>query len=263
MQAQRIKVFLFLGQSNIAGADAIVPRGADFFWHPADENCLLTCQSAAVESGSAAAVPWRCNKGHMVSSGANPQGWVIGPEVGFCRELWSEENCLAIIKSWANIAPDNDEWSWGEGCCYYDNALSFAAQQFHKLPEKNWSPELGGVIWDQGIDDSFNESRANSHEHNLRCLISSLRKHFAAPALPFVLARSVFSPYGNQDWMASIRQQQVKVAAQTAATRWINIDDLKTVHGHHFSAESQLEAGKRFARAYIDLMKSEARYATL
>ncbi len=251
-----IRVFLFLGQSNIAGADAVIENGrAGFVQQEADQGSLFTYGPGPGDVTSTEYVPWESIRGHFVPSRAHPKGYVIGPEVGFCRQLFLAGHPLAVIKCCGNIAAAENDWLWEEGRSFYANSIRFAEERLAELGALGWDAKVAGVVWDQGIDDGFNELRCKAHPENLRNFISSIRRHFNDSSLPFVLSRSVFSPLANPDWMRAIRKSQVEVAQTTSFVNWIDIDDLERFMPHHMTAASQLEAGRRFAIAYQDVLQ--------
>jgi hypothetical protein len=263
MTRSPVRVYLFAGQSNIAGADAVIengPRG--FTQQDADKNSLLTYGPVPDNETSPEYVPWGSIKGHVVSSGANPHGFVIGPEVGFCRDIYEKEGVpLAVIKCCGNIEPTVDRWLWAEDQTFFRSMTDFVSRRLEELQGMSLDPVMSGVVWDQGIDDGFHERRALEHRINLRNFIGAVRNHFSNPKLPVALSRSILSPLAKRKLMETVREAQVEVARSVDQVKWVDVDDLTTVCSHHLTAASQLKAGQRFAKAHRKLARgSQARH---
>jgi hypothetical protein len=251
-----IRIFLFLGQSNIAGADSIIGNSeSDFIQEESDKACFMTYAPSFGDESSLEYVSWNPIKCHIISSSAHPKGYVIGPEVGFTRQIFSlSEPPLAVIKCVGNIKIDEDNWLWESGQIGFIQTIKFIQNRIKELKYKGWLPIVSGVIWDQGIDDGFHEKRANNHASHLKKFITSLREYFNDRNLPFVLSRSIFSPLANPMLMTLVREAQIRVVMSISCAAWIDIDDLEVVCSHHLSMQSQLEAGRRFAVTYQKLL---------
>jgi Carbohydrate esterase, sialic acid-specific acetylesterase len=131
----------------------------------------------------------------------------------------------------------------------------FVSCRLEELQRMNLDPVMSGVVWDQGIDDGFNEGRALRHRTILQNLIRAIRNHFSNQKLPVALSRSILSPLPKRELMETVREAQVEVARSIDQVRWIDVDDLKTVCFHHLSAAAQLQAGQRFAKAHRKLAR--------
>jgi hypothetical protein len=257
-------VFLFAGQSNMAGADSVIPDPPGFMGTDADKHTLFTCTRLPWNERSPDYFPWGEIKGHRCTNPRYGEKLVHGPEVGFTRRLQEGGvTNIAIIKVWANFSRDATNWPWGEGGDLNQQWFSFADKQIAELRHKGVEPRVRGFIWDQGIDDAIHGKLAAHYQENLTGLVELLRRRYQAPEAPFLLARSGNSPIargitgsGPTAPMAVVRQAQVKVAETIPHAAWINVDDLPNVVQHHFSAESQLAIGRRFGDAYLRLVPS-------
>jgi Carbohydrate esterase, sialic acid-specific acetylesterase len=263
MTRSPVRVFLFAGQSNIAGADAVIENGTSgFTQQEADKNSLFTYGPGPGDETSPEYVPWGSIKGHVVSSGANPHGFVIGPEVGFCRDLFEKKGVpLAIIKCCGNIKPMVDAWLWSEDQAFFRSMTNFVSRRWEELQGRNLDPVMSGVVWDQGIDDGFHEGRAREHGTNLRNFIGAVRNHFNNPKLPVALTRSILSPLAKRKLMETVRKAQVEVASSVDQVKWLDVDDLETICCHHLSAASQLKVGQRFAKAHREMERESQAYS--
>jgi hypothetical protein len=257
-------VFIFAGQSNLAGADAILP--SDFRFTSSDDNTLYTGGPLPLGSRSPFYCPWGKMKGHLSSYSHNDKKVsVIGPEVGFARRL-DEAGIknIAIIAAWANFSKDAEKWPWRDGGELNNTWMAFVDERLAELRKMGFEPRIQGFVWHQGIDDAIHGRLAMSYRENLTALIQTLRKRFHVENAPFLIARSVNSPVarratgdGDNAPMGIVRTAQVAIADTVSNAAWINVDDLPNVNRHHFSAESQIVIGRRFGEAYLKLIAKQ------
>ena len=85
-------------------------------------------------------------------------------------------------------------------------------------------------------------------------MVQNWRSDLASPNLPVVFAQLAThgDPKSFINW-ETIKQQQASVNLPFCGM--IKTDDLIVVDGVHLSIESYQEVGKRFAAAYLDLIK--------
>jgi hypothetical protein len=252
-------VFIFAGQSNMAGADAALPP--EFAWTEADRRTLYA--GAPLPSGARAPnyCAWDRLKGHLVGRPPSGERRVTGPETGFARRLDEGGiSNIAIVAAWANFPRTAEQWPWRESGELNQAWLSFVDERLAELRGRGFEPRVRGFVWHQGIDDAIHGRLAASCQENLTSLIKFLRHRFNAPDAAFLLARSVDSPIakrvtgvGPDAAMAMVRRAQVAVGETVTNAAWINVDDLPNVAQHHFSADSQLVIGRRFGDAYLRL----------
>lgn len=256
-----VRVFLLAGQSNMAGADSEVGEDG-FAVTDADRRTLFTTAPLPQGDQWPHYVPWQAMRGHQVKDRL-----VHGPEVGFARTLdaagWKD---IAIIKVFANYGRQATEWPWGEGGYLFDSWTRFVDARLAELKARGFLPQVEGFVWHQGIDDAIHGKLAAQYEQNLTQLIATLRQRYGNDRTPFVLARSVNSRIAqptpdpdNRSPMAQVRAAQLQVAKNVPHTAWIDVDDLPNVNTHHFSADSQLVIGRRFAEAWKRLHSPDGR----
>ncbi len=257
-----LKVFLLAGQSNMAGADSVVPVPPGFQSTAADHATRFTMAPLPDGDKSLQYVPWGGMRGHQAKNQL-----VHGPEVGFARTLhaagWRD---VAIIKVHANFGRDVQTWPWGEGGALFNAWTTFIDARLAELKAQGYSIRVCGFLWHQGIDDAIHGPLASHYERNLSDLIGVLRKRYATEQTSFVLARSVNSAIaqastggGENSPMAVVRRAQVKIGESFPRAAWINVDDLPNINTHHFSAESQLVIGRRYGEAFLKLQKRDSR----
>jgi hypothetical protein len=243
-----LQVFIFAGQSNMAGTDAVISPSRT------DDLAMLGQQTAA-DRGSrftmatpVASYAWGDIRGHNgysfgeLTVNGKPVK-VHGPEVGFERSIGRR---VAIIKYADNFtALENGRSPWVAPGSRWRAWQAFVDAQLAALGEPY---EVAGFVWHQGIDDGLLQRNRAAYEADLRQVAADLRARFGPR--PFVLARSVDSPIAGAAAMAPIRAAQVAVG-ESAGNAWIDVDDLGPfVNFHHLTAAGQLLAGQRFAEAH-------------
>jgi hypothetical protein len=248
-----LPLFILVGQSNMTGADSEVSEGIPGI-DPRDQNVLFW--NRAAWSG----VEWE-NDNHFqplrIQKTAGYCGDVIGPEFAFSRAIQSRGGYprMAILKvsfPGSDLASDwRKEPAMGKQA--YSALQEEMTQVMQVLAARRETPEVKAILVHQGISDATTESKAEAYEINLRQFLASLRADFGKPDTPVVLARENASPNMKVQPMEAVRATTVRVAESTPHTAWINVDDLDRVKGHHFTAEAQMEIGKRYAAALIDL----------
>lgn len=256
-----INVFLFAGQSNMAGADAVVATPPGFQPTPADHATRLTSAPLPAGEQSALYLPW----GELRAQRSKEQ-LVHGPEVGFARALYAAGwRDVAIIKVYANFSRSAPTWPWGEGGSLFNPWMQFIDSRLAELRAQGYPIRIAGFIWQQGIDDAIHGPLASHYADNLRNLIDRLRLRYGTSTTPFLLARSVNSSIaraitsnGDNAPMATVRRAQVAIGDSISAAAWIDVDDLPNVNTHHFSAANQLVIGGRFGAAFLKLSQPRA-----
>jgi hypothetical protein len=258
------KVFIFAGQSNMAGADAaITGTGAQNLVDAglqtdADRNARFT-YGASFDPANVDSYAWGDVRGHVAKS-----VYVYGPEVGFERTLYANGlRDIAIIKVADNFSvPNAGPWPWtnkdpnGASPDFYNHWSAFINARLAELTSNGDTYTIAGFVWDQGIDDALNNATQAQYQANLTSLVALLRADYGTATTPFVLARSK-SPMPSQTAMNAVRDAQVAVADADPHAVWIDTDDLPNVNIHHFSADSQLVIGEREAKAYLALRVPE------
>lgn len=254
--ASSLNLFLFAGQSNMAGADSVVAEPPGFQQLESDRSARFACTALPQGEKSSAYYPWGDIRGHRHS----PTGKLIhGPEVGFARALYdSGWRDIAVIKVFGNFRRDVKDWPWSPGGQLFEAWHQFVEARLADLKTQNRPYQVRGFIWHQGIDDAIHGELAGRYQQNLAQLIAVLRMRYANADAPFVLARSVNSPIarsvtgsGENDPMAVVRRAQVAITQSIRNTGWIDVDDLPNVNRHHFTADGQLAIGKRFAERFL------------
>ena len=238
-----LRVYIFAGQSNMLGADALItPDGLQDLAMAGQQTPVD--RSSRFTLGGAMSYPWGDIRGHNGTSfgeaALNGVPYKVhGPEVGFNRALGGD---IAIIKFTDNyFALEAGRSAWVKPGSKWTAWQAFVDQQLATIGEPY---VIAGVVWFQGIDDGILGRDKASYKADLRQVLADLRSRFGA--VPVVLGRSVDSQAVGSDGMRPIREAQVEVASEPG-NAWVDVDDLPLVDIHHLTAAGQLVAGQRFA----------------
>jgi hypothetical protein len=104
-----------------------------------------------------------------------------------------------------------------------------------------------GVIWIQGESDAGIGTAANDYADNQEALIVKWRAEF--PDTWWYINQLHANAGGT--FNATVRMQQAILVARTPNTRLVDVDDLSLV-GAHFTADSYVELGYRFADEIVE-----------
>jgi hypothetical protein len=115
---------------------------------------------------------------------------------------------------------------------------------------------LKGILWHQGESDS-NATSAPHYEAALHDLIARFRTELGVPHVPFIAGQ--MGQFEERPWDA--HRRQVDVAHQTLPdkvqhTAFVSSDGLNHNRDEvHFDADSHRELGRRYANAYLELIR--------
>ncbi|PWQ98901.1 sialate O-acetylesterase [Leucothrix arctica] len=169
----------------------------------------------------------------------------FGPEVSFAhyvaRAFPNDEH---IIVKFAATGSHIQQWMPGQPL--YQGMLR---QLGFSIKEKN--PKIAAVVWMQGESDALNNARASQYSHNLKRFVTSLRKDLKAPNSLFIMGE--INPLGKDfPLVKSVQKSQREVRSQVRNILLTPSNDLGKIFDNiHYSAQGQMELGKRFADAYI------------
>jgi lysophospholipase L1-like esterase len=169
----------------------------------------------------------------------------FGPEVSFAHHVARAfPNDQHIIVKFAATGSHIQQWMPGQPL--YQGMLR---QLQFSIEEKN--PEIAAVIWMQGESDALNQARASQYTNNLRRFITTLRKDLKAPHSLFIMGE--INPLGKDfPLVKNIQTSQRQIRSQVRNTMLTPANDLGKIFDNiHYSAQGQMELGKRFAKAYI------------
>lgn len=241
--ANAISVYIFAGQSNMNGSDAIIAYEATLDLVdigqqlPVDRTALFTMSTATTSYA------WGDIRGHDgfhfgLATLGGKKVKVHGPEVGFNRYLGGD---IAIVKYASNYtALENGRSAWVKPGSRWTSWQSFVDQQLSSIGRPY---RVAGFVWFQGIDDGFQSRTQEAYKADLVQVIADVRAKYGN--VPVVIGRSVDSPIAPTGGMAPIRAAQVEVGSMPGNS-WIDVDGLPLVADHHLTSPAQLEIGRRF-----------------
>ena len=169
----------------------------------------------------------------------------FGPEVSFAHSIARHfPNDEHVIIKYA--AGGSHMQQWMPGNPFYRNMLREV-----RFSLKRRNPRVDAIFWMQGESDAMNRYRAAHYGNRLRQFIRSLRRDLKSPSSLFIIGQ--INPKGNGYPMVSqIQRKQQQVNSHVWNTRLVSSYGLnKSPDNVHYSAQGQVELGRRFANAYI------------
>jgi len=233
-----MKVFVFGGQSNMAGAG-----------NPADLPETMRTPS---------------NNVLCPDDPLQPTGWVpyepgqkMGPEIAFCHEMSKAlGEPVGFVKFAIGGTNLGEQWNPDGGPLYA--TFRDRVQAARKLG----NVEVVAFLWMQGEKDSRTDWMAEKYAENLKKLVTRARADFQSPEMIFVCGR--VNPHFTADTAAGQAPEtypfvfQVRKAQEgldLPRTAWVDCDDL-TRHGDnlHYNSPGQIELGKRLAGEVLEIL---------
>lgn len=245
----RLTLFVLMGQSNMSGRGSLssphVPQphpqifsfNKNFRWEPAKEP---------LGSGP-----------HEVDWVASDGGTGVGPGIAFARELLEQDPTLKIgLVPCARGSSSIDDWRRDLG----QNSLYGSC--LRRVRAASTYGTIAAVLFSQGEADA-RETPDQPGQTLLPAtwavkfekVIEALRDDLSQHQLP-VLFTQLGSYVDNEhpQWEI-VKAQQAQVSMHNAIL--ITTDDLLLQSDGHFDTETQTEIGRRFAKAYVDLVGSD------
>lgn len=232
-----LQVFLLAGQSNMAGRGAVE-----------DEDRLVNPRVLMFDRGET----WQpaVDPVHFDKAIAG-----VGPGRAFGIALANADSTIRIglvptavggspIASWEPGALDA-----ATNTHPYDEAIARARAAMK-------DGVLEAILWHQGESDS-NAGAAPLYEQKLRALIERFRAELGNPTLPFLIGQ--LGRFDGKPWDAPrvhVDSVQRALAAQMPNVAFVSSDGLKDKGDNtHFTAAGARELGRRYADAYLRLVR--------
>jgi hypothetical protein len=234
----KFHLFLLVGQSNMAGRGALTP--ADKTPHPR----VLMLNKAG--EWVPAVDPLHFDKPTMAGVG-------IGRTFAAAIAEANPGITLGLIPCAVGGSPID---TWKPGVFYnatqshpWDDALRRAQAALA-------AGTLKGILWHQGESDSTREL-APTYEAKLRDLIARFRTELKSPNAAFLigqLGRFEQSPWS--EFKTQVDRAQRDVAQKVPNVAFVSAEGLKDKGDKtHFDADSYREFGRRYAAAYLELVR--------
>jgi hypothetical protein len=244
-----LQLFALAGQSNMVGFAPLpadqppLPRavvfGNDYRWREAREP-----------------VDDPRDQVDLVSRDISPD-LGTGPGVAFARTVLEAKPEAAIgLVPCARGATSIREWGRALG----DDTLYGSCLK--RLGAAAPMGRVAGILFFQGESDAVDPARAKSapssedYATRFTTLVEDLRRDLGRPRLPVVFAQigSTTTPNAYPNW-GKVQEQQAAVHLPCVAM--IETKDLPLQDNVHYTTTSYQEIGRRFARAYLDLLASQ------
>lgn len=237
-------LFLLAGQSNMKGRGAIdmnpVTHPRNLFFHSKKEQWYVS-RDPLHAFGTPDLIDKRDNAG-------------TGPGMSFSMTLLEKNPKLAIglIPVARGGAPIN--LCKGE---LYDQSLALLANAQKKAPLKT---EVKAILWLQGESDATKEG-CRSYEQKLLDLVDRYRADLNNSELPFIACTigTFLKSHKKLNQGEKINEILLSLPSKRKHTACVDARDLTGHIGDrlHYNTESQIEIGKRFAKAYLKLTSVE------
>jgi hypothetical protein len=243
-----VPVFLLSGQSNMAGADALV-------------SDLTPDQKRAVDSviiymdaeGDAA----KRGKWLTLGPGFGSKSSNLGPELFFGRTLAdSMKTKIAIIKDAVSGAPLGTvqngylapSSNGGIGGTLYKNMMTHIDAAMKSFDTARYTPRWAGFVWLQGETDAMIQSQTKAYETNLTNLIKDIRTKTKVDDLPIILPMIDV----QTRWTYN---SQIRAADIACRQKLKNVDTMDTkglpTNGIHYRAKGHVTIGTVCAQRWL------------
>ena len=245
-----VPVFLLSGQSNMAGADALV-------------SDLTPDQKKNVDSViiymDAEGDATRRGKWLTLGPGFGSKSSNLGPELFFGRTLSdSMKTKIAIIKDAVSGAPLGTtrngylppSSNGGIGGTLYKNMMTHIDAAMKSFDTVRYTPRWAGFVWLQGETDAMIQSRTKAYETNLTNLISDIRAKTKTDGLPVILPMIDV----QTRW---IYNSQIRDADIACRQKLKNVDTMDTkglpTNGIHYRAQGHVKIGTVCAQRWLSM----------
>ncbi|OIN55501.1 acetylxylan esterase [Arsenicibacter rosenii] len=230
-QPPRLKLFLLIGQSNMAGRGKVDPQELNpNIWMLTREEQWVTAKD-----------PLHFDKPAVVG---------VGPGLSFAETLSKQYPDMQIgLVPCAVGGSEIDVWSPG---AYYAQTKTYPYDDtMRRIRKALGQGELAGILWHQGESDSKPE-RAGVYARKLEALVSRLRTELQAPDVPFV-AGTLGDFYVNRNPSAKLVNEQLLEASKRVPNLYV-VSAAGLGHKGdttHFDTPAARALGKRYAEVFI------------
>jgi len=243
--AERLDLFLLLGQSNMKGRGIMPPKP--------DRQPRLAMMHLRDDQWYLARHPLHLTGDPQTFAGADNAG--VGPGLSFAERLLAEQPSLHIGLIPCAVGGSQIAL-WQKGAKLYDEALRRADLALQQTAAVRG--QIRGALWLQGEADAT-EERLPLYEGKLARLIDDLRSDLEQPDLPFIAATiGEMRDPADSPHLAAINRILLSLPAKKPATGCVDGRDLKTHIGDsvHFDTAAQMEIGRRYATEYLRLVQA-------
>ncbi|MEL7117949.1 MAG: sialate O-acetylesterase [Bacteroidota bacterium] len=234
LQAKQ-RLFIFMGQSNMAGRAHLEPQDSiqsDRIFILNDKGAFIKAQHP-FNTFSNVRKDMKYQRLSMVYS-----------FVQTISEAYANDTILMVVnaRGGSALAP----WLKGSDLGYYEKSMLRIQQALKVAPKA----EIDAIIWHQG------ESNRNDYQNylsELNQMVEDYRKDLGIADLSFIAGN-----VGHwNDAYANIRKELPKIPEYIENAYFVSSKGLTNFDEHHFDRTSQLEFGKRYAKKYLSIAKDK------
>lgn len=239
-----VKVFILAGQSNMEGKGRFAELPAELKRVPKNVTfCMGDRKTGGKKTDFAASR-------------------TFGPEVAFSHEMSKAfpKDRIIVVKH-AKGGTSVLEWL-GVGCPSGKKVGKRRLTLYPTLMKavsaatKGQTVRYSAVLWEQGGRDARFPKAAPDYAKNLKKLIERFRKDTKTPKLAFVYGEIGTPPLKFFPATETVRTCQRQVAKEVANVKLISTKKVSTKSDNtHFDTKGQIELGKRYAAAYLEMIK--------
>jgi hypothetical protein len=269
------KVFLLGGQSNMAGvggysgyiapntnpwslppydhADAPCPApynqplGSVKFWNYATDTV----------GGDLVHNPGVGNGWSSLQNGYGYRTDQFGPELGFGAGLHAlyPNDDIYLVKLGITSTSLGGNWNPNGSGATYNLFKQRVNAAIGNLVGQGKTPEIAGMVWMQGEEDSTISSYAPSYAANLANFVSTVRNTYSAYGaqnMKFVAGRITYMTqlWASRSQIDLVRDAQGSITNHVANASCVNTDDLQWAYYGHYGTQGQIDLGNRFANQF-------------
>jgi hypothetical protein len=251
-----IRVYIFAGQSNMVGKDALasdlpsvapaalIPSPSVWFWGPVTDFPVAWGPLQAPTE---------------IVQARRHQGF--GPEIGAGPKLarMHPDSTIAIVKFAESGTTLYKDWDPGRPDGLYRRMITRVRSAVANLRLTKDAPvRIAGFFWMQGEGDSDSLTQARAYETNLSAFVRAVRRDLRAPRLPFVLGRIGdlrLESSAHFQYSGVVRKGQADVARTVPNTYMVSTDGLERAPASriHLSSLGTYELGRRFVKSSYPL----------
>jgi len=245
-----LKVFVFAGQSNMAGLRSNAGELKDSSLAGPQENLsFFNGDWVPLAPGSTQNTPAGVAEGERGRRAREG----FGPEISFAyRVSQALGEPVGIIKLAQGRTSLQRHWLPGRPGGLYEQLSQIVKAASGRRPI-----EVVSMLWMQGETDAKAPAEAKAYAGNLRTLVETARRDFGNPRMSFVAGRINLPDPADPASMQMVRE--ALAGRELSDYAWIDCDDLPTVSDRlHFDTQGIEEMGKRMANAFLRLHSADA-----
>ncbi len=245
--AKPLKVFVFAGQSNMAGVRSV----ATDLQHP---ELARAHENLAFKDGEWLPLAPGNTQNVLASGGPNgnkraeraAQGF--GPEISFAHRVAAAlGEPVGVVKFAVGNTSLQLHWLPDGKGKLYEHLRRLVREAGEKRPI-----EVVGMLWMQGERDAGDAGQGAAYADNLRKLVEGARRDFGNPEMIFVAGRINLPKAKNPAALEAVRT--ALAGATLDHYGWIDCDDLPTVSDRlHFDTRGIGTMGERMAETFLHI----------